>query len=122
MSIDDFGTGFSSLKYLRDLPIHELKVDRTFVAGLGADRRDTLIVKSVVALGRAFGFRVVAEGVTHDALWGHVLDLECRYGQGFAIGRPMPADQFLDWYEGWVGAANRAQHRFERAARISAIP
>lgn len=94
VSIDDFGTGFSSLSYLRTLPASEVKLDRSFVAGLSCDRtgRDAAIVRSVIDLAHALGMRAVAEGV-EDA---ETLDILHRFGcdvaQGYSIARPAPAD------------------------------
>ena len=69
LSIDDYGTGYSSLTLIRTLPVHELKLDRSYIAGLGGDGRDTAIVRSTVALAHALGLTVVAEGVETADDW-----------------------------------------------------
>jgi EAL domain-containing protein (putative c-di-GMP-specific phosphodiesterase class I) len=97
-SLDDFGTGYSSLVYLRRLTIDELKIDQSFVRDMLNDPNDQAIVISVIGLGEAFGLRVVAEGVeTTEHAW-HLMDLGCRVVQGFALGRPMPANEMERWY------------------------
>ena len=93
VSIDDFGTGYSSLAYLKNLPVHELKIDRTFVAALTASERDRVIVDSTVALGGRLGLSVVAEGVEDQETLAELHRLGCRLAQGYLLGRPAPADR-----------------------------
>jgi diguanylate cyclase (GGDEF)-like protein len=99
ISIDDFGTGSSSLAHLRDLPVGELKIDRSFVMNMEADESDAVIVRSTIDLGRNLGLKVVAEGVEDESTWRVVSELGCDFAQGFFRSRPMPPDQiphFLD--------------------------
>ncbi len=91
LSIDDFGTGYSSLAYLKRLPVHELKIDRTFVAALTSSARDRVIVDSTIALGNRLGLEVVAEGVEDAATLAELDRLGCRVAQGYLLGRPVPA-------------------------------
>jgi len=97
VAIDDYGTGFSSLAYLRDLPVQELKVDRSFVDTVLSDPRSRVIVDSTTQMAHAMGLRLVAEGVedeaTAEALTGMGVDLL----QGYHVARPMPSDQVADW-------------------------
>ncbi len=95
LAIDDFGTGYSSLAYLKNLPVHELKIDRTFVAALTTSERDRVIVDSTVALGNRLGLDVIAEGVEDEATLAALAGLGCRQAQGFFLGRPVPADQLV---------------------------
>jgi EAL domain-containing protein (putative c-di-GMP-specific phosphodiesterase class I) len=98
-SIDDYGTGYSSLAYLRHLPADELKLDRSLTHDVGSDPHAAAIVEHTVALAHALGLRLVAEGV-EDATTGAVLaDLGCDIAQGYAIARPMPVDAFLIWLD-----------------------
>jgi diguanylate cyclase len=94
LSIDDFGTGYSSLEYLKVLPVHEMKVDRTFVAGMADDVRDAAIVRHTFELGRSLGLRVVAEGVESCELHERLAALECDQGHGYLYSRAVPAEAF----------------------------
>ena len=98
-SLDDFGTGYSSLVYLRRLSVEELKIDRSFVRDMLKNPDDHAIVVSVIGLGRAFGLRVVAEGVESDEQARHLLKLGCHVVQGYGLGRPMPARDFQHWHK-----------------------
>lgn len=89
--IDDFGTGWASLTYLRNFPIHALKIDRSFVAGVGSNVNDTAIARSILTLGAELGLAVVAEGVETRAQQHALQKLGCTLGQGFLYGRPGPA-------------------------------
>ena len=96
VSIDDFGTGFSSISHLNDLAVGELKLDRTFTSRLQvADKggRDEDIVRSIIDLGHALGLRVVAEGIERLEFVGVLAALGCDAGQGYAIQAPCPAGQ-----------------------------
>ncbi|RZL04513.1 MAG: EAL domain-containing protein [Rubrivivax sp.] len=94
VSLDDFGTGYSSLGYLKRFPIDELKIDRSFVTDAWRGGRDGAIAMSVIALGRAFNLRVVAEGVETPAQAEFLLAHGCAYQQGFLFGKPMPHVDF----------------------------
>lgn len=96
ISIDDFGTGYSSLLYLKRLPASELKIDRAFVRDLVHDSEDAAIVSAIVALGRALNLNVVAEGVETLSQQDFLTRLGCNSLQGYFLGRPLPAQQFLD--------------------------
>jgi diguanylate cyclase (GGDEF)-like protein/PAS domain S-box-containing protein len=89
ISLDDFGTGYSSLIYLKRLPVDKLKIDRSFIDDLPDDAEDAAIVTSVVALARAVGLLVVAEGVETAAQWAALRDLGCDFGQGYLWGHPV---------------------------------
>jgi diguanylate cyclase (GGDEF)-like protein len=91
LSIDDFGTGYSSLARLRHLPAKQLKVDRSFVAGLTTDKRDAALVAAVIGLAHEFGMTCVAEGVETAEQFDHLRRLGCDFAQGYLLGRPMPA-------------------------------
>lgn len=97
VAIDDFGVGYSSLSYLRRLPVNEIKIDRTFVANMDSEEGDALIVRSTIDLGRNLGMKVVAEGVETEAVWDELGALGCDYAQGWYLGRPMPAAELLGW-------------------------
>jgi diguanylate cyclase (GGDEF)-like protein len=90
VALDDFGTGYSSLADVAALPVDELKIDTSFVAGLGSDRARTAVVRAIVGLGHALGIAVVAEGIESSAQAFALRALGCEFGQGFHFGRPAP--------------------------------
>ncbi len=92
LAVDDFGTGYSSLTYLRRFPVEAIKVDRSFVVGLGLESADTSIVEAVVRLGHSMGLEVVAEGVETPLQLRQLRELGCDRGQGYLFGRPRTAD------------------------------
>jgi EAL domain-containing protein (putative c-di-GMP-specific phosphodiesterase class I) len=92
LSIDDFGTGQSSLGYLKTLPVDSLKIDRSFVDGLGADPDDSAIVAAVVHMGHALGLTVTAEGIETPLQLSELRSLGCDLGQGFYFARPQPSE------------------------------
>ena len=91
LSVDDFGTGYSSLTYLKRFPVEAIKVDRSFVAGLGIEQEDSTIVEAVVRLGQSLGLHVVAEGIESPLQLSRLRELGCDRGQGYLFGRPRPA-------------------------------
>jgi diguanylate cyclase (GGDEF)-like protein/PAS domain S-box-containing protein len=93
LSIDDFGTGYSSLAYLRRFPVDVLKIDRTFVGGLGKDLEDSAIVAAVVNLADTLGLTTIAEGVETDLQRDCLISLGCSRAQGFLYARPVAADE-----------------------------
>jgi predicted signal transduction protein with EAL and GGDEF domain len=98
-ALDDFGTGYSSLGYLKQFPVHELKIDRSLVTDIMLEPRDRTIVRSTIDLGHSLGLVVVAEGV-EDADTLAMLDaLGCDAAQGFFLGRPMSAADLADWLQ-----------------------
>ena len=92
IGIDDFGTGYSSLSYLKKFPIDSLKVDRTFVDGLGGESDESVIVGAIIALAHSLGLVAVAEGVETERALGELRRLGCDRVQGFLLGRPAPAE------------------------------
>lgn len=92
LAMDDFGTGYSNLAYLQKLPIDILKIDRSFVTGMLADRDKIAIVRAVLSLAQALGMRTTAEGIETNDLAQTLAALGCTYGQGFLYARPLPAD------------------------------
>jgi diguanylate cyclase (GGDEF)-like protein/PAS domain S-box-containing protein len=91
LAIDDFGTGYASLAHLRRLPLDVIKIDPSFVAGLGHDDTLTLLTRTVVQVGRDLGLRVIAEGIEEPRQLSALREMGCGYGQGFLVARPMAA-------------------------------
>ena len=97
ISVDDFGTGFSSLSYLKQLPVRELKIDRSFVTDMTKDDNDAVIVRSTIDLAHNLGLTVVAEGVEDQDTWNLLEILRCDTIQGYFLSRPLPSAELLAW-------------------------
>jgi EAL domain-containing protein (putative c-di-GMP-specific phosphodiesterase class I)/CHASE2 domain-containing sensor protein len=95
ISIDDYGTGQSTLDYLKKIPANEIKIDQSFVKGIVDNRSDRLMVQSTIGLAHSLGRRVVAEGVEHSDILDVLVELDCDVAQGFAVGRPMSLDTLM---------------------------
>ncbi|MBA6295224.1 EAL domain-containing protein [Colwellia sp. MB02u-9] len=100
-ALDDFGTGYSSLTYLRRLPASQIKIDQSFIRDMLTDPDDLAIVKGVVSLAKAFQLEVIAEGVETVEHGTELLQLGCKFAQGYGIARPMPASAVLTWLDSW---------------------
>ena len=92
VSIDDYGTGLSTLEYLKKIPASEIKIDQSFVKSMLENRSDLVMVQSTIALAHSLGRKVVAEGVEHQAVLEALVDMGCDVAQGYIIGRPMSID------------------------------
>ncbi|MFZ6777984.1 EAL domain-containing protein [Undibacterium sp. Ji83W] len=114
LSIDDFGTGYSSLAYLKRLPVHELKIDKSFVLKMEKDIDDTKIVKSTIDLGHNMGLRVVAEGVENIEVMNLLKELGCDQAQGYYISKPMPSADMPAWLSKW-----QEQHQQDEQNQLS---
>jgi diguanylate cyclase (GGDEF)-like protein len=123
ISLDDFGTGWSSLAHLRRLPVDELKIDRSFVMDMVNDEDDAAIVRTTLDLARSLRLRVVAEGVEDDDTWAVLADQGCDAIQGYVLSRPLPAGQIDAWLahrrDGAIARCPPPGHR--RAAEQAAI-
>lgn len=108
VAIDDYGAGLSSLVYLKQLPAHELKIDRCFVSGLTESHRDPLIIRSTIDLAHALEMEVTAEGVNDPLALGLLRAMGCDIVQGYLIAAPMPFDQLCTFLVEWEGSAHHA--------------
>src|SRR5690606_28409035 len=97
LAIDDFGSGYSSLGYLRSLPIDTLKIDRGFVCDMLAKPQDAVIVQSIISLAHNLKQHVVAEGVEDLQVMDALIDMGCDQMQGYYLSKPLPADELPDW-------------------------
>ena len=101
LSLDDFGTGYSSLSYLRRLPVHEVKIDKSFILHLRVDGSDAAIVQSTIDLAHRLGMHVVAEGIETADASVLLRQMGCDVAQGYLLGRPMPASAVAQWAREW---------------------
>jgi diguanylate cyclase (GGDEF)-like protein len=97
LSIDDFGTGYSSLSYLKKLPVHAVKIDKSFILHMTEDQNDAQIVRSTIDLAHNLGMKVIAEGVENREIWECLLTLGCDEVQGYYLTRPLPAPEMTTW-------------------------
>src|SRR5262249_32874619 len=112
LAIDDYGTGYSSLAYLRRLPVDELKIDKSFVLNMARDASDTMIVRSTIELAHNMGLTVVAEGVDDEGALDRLRSLGCDMVQGFLLSRPLTPEEI---------AARLASHAQSRVAAIGGL-
>jgi len=111
VSIDDFGTGFSSLSHLRRLPVDQIKIDYSFVTTMLRDNDDAAIVRSVVGLSKGLGLTCVAEGIEDEYVYAALQELGCDSAQGYYMARPMPVEQIVTWMQStqnhsWTASAS----------------
>jgi EAL domain-containing protein (putative c-di-GMP-specific phosphodiesterase class I) len=118
-SIDDFGTGHSSLAHLKRLPVDEVKIDRSFIKELEVRSDDDLIVRSTINLAHAMNLKVVAEGVETITSWDALGRLGCDLIQGFFVSRPLPVQEFTAWMEARSPSAGVSDRPAER--RVGAL-
>ena len=107
LSLDDFGTGWSSLRLLRELPLSEIKIDRSFVSRAAVVEEDAVVVRATTRLAHGLGMHVVAEGIETQVAWRAIKDMACDTAQGWHLARPMPGPKATEWL---------AERLLERAA------
>jgi len=98
-SLDDYGTGYTSLSYLKDMPVDEIKIDQCFIFNCLKSDRDKAIVQSTITLANSLDLNVVAEGIENEAVWDALNKMGCDKGQGYFMARPMPPEDFEQWLE-----------------------
>ncbi len=119
ISVDDFGTGFSSLVSLRQMPIAEVKIDRSFVMQMAAEREDAVIVRSTIELAHNLGLIAIAEGVEDLETMQRLRELGCDVAQGFGLSRPLPIDELRRWLARWT--TDRTGFRAEGVLDATAV-
>ena len=102
IDIDDYGTGFSSLAYLKMLPVNDLKIDKSFVIDMHENENDKIIVQSTIDLAHNLNLHVVAEGVETKEALNYLKQHQCDYAQGYYIARPMPVSEFRNWCQAYT--------------------
>ena len=118
LSVDDLGVGQSSLSYLKRLPVHEIKIDRSFVTGMIDDGDDEAIVTAIIAMVHRLRMTVVAEGVEDERTLQRLSELGADIAQGFWMCRPVPAEEILPWLTRWSGASDTVVVPIHRASRF----
>ncbi len=119
ISVDDFGTGYSSLSHLKRFPLDEIKIDRSFMAGVPHDADDAAIVTAIIVLGHSLGLRVVAEGVESAAQLRFLMERGCDQYQGFLCSRPIPAEE---WWELLQGSASEPDPKSSQSVSKAGPP
>ncbi|MBL8474262.1 MAG: EAL domain-containing protein [Rhodocyclaceae bacterium] len=117
LMIDDYGQGYASLSYLRNMPVDAVKIDQEFVRGLPDDDNDAAIVRSTVDVAHQLGYKVIAEGVELETVWDKLITLGCDEAQGYFIARPMPVGHFAKWLAEWN--ERWAKNEADRAIRAA---
>jgi diguanylate cyclase (GGDEF)-like protein len=112
LSIDDFGTGYSSLAYLKQMPLHELKIDKSFVMSMERDHADMKIVRSTIDLAHNLGLTVTAEGVETAQGFAILRAMQCDEAQGYFMAKPMPGGDFARWMNAWQAPQTKLQSEF----------
>ncbi len=97
LSVDDFGTGFSALSYLKNYPVSTVKIDRSFIMDLPGDKENEVLVRAIVAMAHGLRLEVIAEGVETLEQWEFLRSLDCDFAQGYHFGKPMPRAEFEDY-------------------------
>jgi diguanylate cyclase (GGDEF)-like protein/PAS domain S-box-containing protein len=122
-SVDDFGTGYFSLAYLKRLPIDEIKIDSSFVAAMAVHEEDEVIVRSTIDLGHNLGMSVVAEGVETRSVMERLGPLGCDVAQGYYLGRPMPAEELEIWLDHHPGSGEptNAKRKFREGTVLKRV-
>jgi EAL domain-containing protein (putative c-di-GMP-specific phosphodiesterase class I) len=100
LSIDDFGTGYSSLSHLARMPVHEVKIDRSFVQNLESDPEFATVVRSAIDMGHGLGLQVVAEGIETENAAQRLREFRCDIAQGYLYAKPMPREALEAWLQG----------------------
>ena len=113
IAIDDFGTGYSSLSYLETLDVNVLKIDRSFVEAIGTRAPTNQVVDHIIAMARALGLRMIAEGVERQAQADYLNDHQVQYAQGWLFGRPVPFDLIITRMEAQRRESGIDHHRAE---------
>jgi EAL domain-containing protein (putative c-di-GMP-specific phosphodiesterase class I) len=121
IALDDFGTAYSSLSYIRNLPADHLKIDKSFVKGLVNNQQDQDVVKTVISLANSFNCKVIAEGVEsiEDGLM--LLNLGCEYAQGYVIARPMAAMEIEGWIKQYGGCREWINYHYKSLLQYTKI-
>ena len=109
LSVDDFGTGFSALSYLKNYPVNTVKIDRSFIMDLPDDKENTVLVQAIIAMAHGLRLEVIAEGVETEEQWEYLKLLNCNFLQGYYFGKPMPRAEFEEFLIAQLERPKQAQ-------------
>ncbi len=109
LSVDDFGTGFSALSYLKNYPVSTVKIDRSFIMDLPGDKENEVLVQAIIAMAHGLRLEVIAEGVETIEQWDYLRNLGCDFAQGYYFGKPMPQEEFEEYLVVQLQKPKRAQ-------------
>ena len=115
ISMDDFGTGHSSLAQLRNIPLHELKIDKSFVMTILEDEENEAIVRTTIDLAHSLKLEVVAEGVEDESTIRRIASLGCEQGQGYYLSKPVSPDDFILWLDAFKPKTFHERRKTKRA-------
>ena len=115
ISIDDFGTGHSSLAQLRNIPLHELKIDKSFVSDMLEENQNEAIVRATIELAHNMGLEVCAEGVEDEETLRYLSNVGCEQAQGYYLSKPVPSDYLIDWLQKYKPVSYRERRKSKRA-------
>jgi diguanylate cyclase len=122
ISIDDYGTGYTALAYLRDYPVDEIKLDRSFVTEMNHNRYSRAIITSTIELAHALGLSVVAEGIEDGETFRGLLELGCDTGQGYYVLPPVPADRLFEYLDHCAAGSRRRAFTYPRWLQVPSLP
>jgi EAL domain-containing protein (putative c-di-GMP-specific phosphodiesterase class I) len=120
ISMDDFGIGHSSVSQLRNIPLHELKIDKSFVISMLDDKKNEAIVDSTITLAHSMNLKLVAEGVEDEATLRELSNLGCVQAQGYFMSKPITATEFLSWVKAYKPTLTSERRSGRRAFRAKA--
>ncbi|MBT8434005.1 MAG: EAL domain-containing protein, partial [Gammaproteobacteria bacterium] len=109
LSVDDFGTGFSALSYLKNYPVNTVKIDRSFIMDLPGDKENAVLVQAIIAMAQGLRLEVIAEGVETAEQWQYLRSLNCDFVQGYFFGKPMPRAEFEEFLVAQIEKPIQAQ-------------
>lgn len=121
LSIDDFGTGYCSLSYLKNMPAHKIKIDKSFVDELELDKTTTAITRSVIGLARELNITVTAEGIEDESQMAWLQAQQCDQFQGYLFSRPLPSDKFCMWYKNHHTTYNHINYQQQAKTNVSQL-
>ena len=113
--MDDFGTGHSSLAQIKNMPLHEIKIDKSFITNMMSDKQNKAIVHTTIELAHHMNLRVVAEGIEDEDTLRQLSEMGCEEAQGYCLSKPVPSAELIDWLENRTQVSYAERRRSKRA-------